>query len=395
MTPGAAPSGAAATRLYVGGYTASSGGHGTGISVFDRGPADEPWRLVQTVEADDPTFLALTEGALHAASETTAGRVLSYTIGAGVLTAASAAASGGMAPCHVLRDPASGALVVANYGAGTIGVLSDDPSDPARVTRVLALPVGHGPVLDRQDHPHAHQITFTPWGTLLVSDLGTDRVFELTIDPVTLDPSIVATHALPSGSGPRHFAWLPGTGGSGSGGSGSGGSGSGVLGAVGSTTGDASAGSGARLVIAGELDGRVHVLARRADGALVVDHSVPAYAEGATTPSTSADATDEALLSHVEVRALDDGTPVVYVAVRGRDTITVLARGADGRLAVRAEVPCGGHWPRHFAVDAGSLYVANQLSDDVTVLPLDPVSGIPGPVAARIRLGSPSCVLFA
>jgi 6-phosphogluconolactonase len=160
------------TRLYVSAYTPTSGGKGPGITVFDRAASDALWHAVQVVEADDPSFLALSEGALHAVSETTEGRVLSFTISAGDLVGASVAASGGAAPCHIIHDPASGALVVANYTAGTFAVLSAEPSDPARVARVLALPAGRGPVADRQGGPHAHNITPTPWGTLIVSDLG-------------------------------------------------------------------------------------------------------------------------------------------------------------------------------------------------------------------------------
>lgn len=340
-----------ATRLYVGGYTATSGGKGAGITVFDRADPQSQWRAVQVVEADDPSFLTLTEGALHAVSETTEGRVLSYTVSAGELVLASVAASGGTAPCHVIHDPASGALVVANYTAGTFGVLSADASDPARVTRVLPLPVGRGPVLDRQGEPHAHNVIPTPWQTLLVSDLGSDRVFEVRVDPVTLEPSFVSAHALPAGSGPRHFAWY-----------------------------------GDLLLLTGELDGRLHVLSHD-DSGFTVDYSVAAY-----DPAVSR-GNGETWLSHVETSGSR-----VYVAVRGRDTITVLAPGDDGRLAVLAEVPSGGSWPRHFALDGegpgAALYVANQLSDTVSVLPLDE-AGVPGEATLQIQLGSPACVVFS
>ncbi|GAA4267251.1 lactonase family protein [Frondihabitans peucedani] len=336
-----------ARRLYVSGYTPTSGGTGAGITVFDRPAGDADWRAVQVVEADDPSFLVLTEGALHAVSETTEGRVLSYTVSAGELVASSVAASGGAAPCHIALDPASGALVVTNYTAGTFAVLSADASDPARLSRVLALPVGRGPVLDRQGEPHAHNVTPTPWGTVLVSDLGTDRFFEVRVDPVTLEPSYLRAYAMPAGSGPRHFAW-----------------------------------HGEQLLITGELDGRLHVLSHSDDG-FAVDYSVAAYDTG--RPG------GEALLSHVESVG-----GLVYVAVRGRDTITVLApsEAAGGRLSVLAEVPCGGSWPRHFALDGGALYVANQLSHTVAVLPLDE-RGVPGAPTVQIELGSPACVLFA
>jgi 6-phosphogluconolactonase len=336
-----------ATRLYIGGYTASSGGTGPGITVFDRDTVESPWRAVQVVEVDDPSFLAVTDGAVHAVSETNEGRLLSFTVSAGSLVAASQAATGGAAPCHVVVDPASGALVVANYTDGTLAVLSADASDPARVARVVALPVGRGPVVDRQERPHAHQVTPTPWGTVLISDLGTDRLLEYRIDPVTLEPELRGTHPMPSGAGPRHVAWL-----------------------------------GDRLVVTGELDGRLHVLTHGERG-FRIDHSVAAY--DTATPGAGA------LLSHVDVQGSR-----VYVAVRGRDTISVLQESAatPGRLALVAEVPSGGRGPRHFALTPGAIYVANQDSGTVSVLPLDPETGVPGAATLQIESGSPACVVL-
>ena len=47
---------------------------------------------------------------------------------------------------------------------------------------------------------------------------------------------------------------------------------------------------------------------------------------------------------------------------------------------------CGGDWPRHLALDrAGErLYVANQRSGTVARLPIDPATGVPGPVAGTL-----------
>ena len=344
-SPASPASAAAPHRLYIGSYTASSGGSGTGITVLERSAPGSPWQAVQTVEADDPSFLVATEGALHAVSETTEGRVLSYTVSAGQLVAASSAAAGGAAPCHVHHDPASGALVVASYVGGTVGVLSSDPSHPSRVVRTLALPFGHGPVLERQERPHAHQVVATPWGTTLVSDLGTDRLVEIVVDPISLDPEVVAVHPLPSGAGPRHLAWL----------------------------------DDGRLVAVGELDARLHVL-RRVEGKLVLDHSIEVFEGAASSPGV--------LPSHL---AVDAGR--VYVATRGRDTISVFTVGDDDRLRLLGESSCGGRWPRHFAITPGVLYVANQGSDTVAVLPLDPETGVPGEPVDVFSLGSPACIV--
>lgn len=339
-------------RVYVGCYTASSGGRGEGVSVLERAAPGQPWGVIQVAAVDDPSWVVLTEGELHAASETAAGRVVSFTISGGDLVPASVAASGGAAPCHVELDAPSGALVVTNYTAGTFAVLSADGLDPARVARVLPLPALKGPSLfpDRQEGPHAHSSTSTPWGTVLVSDLGADCLYEVRIDPTTVEPSFVAAHAMPAGSGPRHLAWL-----------------------------------GERLLVAGELDGRVHVL-DRVDEKLVLTQSVEAY-DGSTALGSG-----EVLLSHIVAEG-----DRVYVAVRGRDSIVMLTASPEGVLSLAAEVPCGGRWPRHFAiVDSGSLgreiLVANQLSDSLTTLPLTGATGAPGPVSATISTGSPSCI---
>jgi 6-phosphogluconolactonase len=339
-------------RFYLGCYTASSGGHGEGVTVFERPSADQAWTAIEVAPVDDPSFIALTEGELHATSETAAGRLVSFTIAGGDLVPASIAASGGMAPCHVVLDPSSGALVVTNYMAGTFAILSADALDRARVARVLPLPPGGGPVADRQEGPHAHSSTPTPWGTVLVSDLGTDHVYEVRVDPTTLEPTFVAAHTLPAGTGPRHFAWL-----------------------------------GEQLLVAGELDGRIHVLSRSGD-VFTLDQSV-SVVDPTLTPSPGS---GEVYLSHVEAHA-----GRVYAAIRGRDTIAVLEpRVTDGRtrLALVAEVPCGGRWPRHFAIAGAELYVANQLSDTISILPLDPATGVPGAATALIETGSPACIVF-
>lgn len=133
---------------------------------------------------------------------------------------------------------------------------------------------------------------------------------------------------LPAGMGPRHLAFSSG-----------------------------------RCYVAGELDARVLVL----DGP-----AAPASrTEGLNYPS------------HIEVR--DD---LVYVGNRGPNTISVL-RAAD--LSPVAEVPSGGDWPRHFAIDGDRMWVANQNSGGVAVFTLK--DGVPEPTGEVLEVKSPSCVL--
>ncbi|ROP74729.1 beta-propeller fold lactonase family protein [Curtobacterium sp. PhB115] len=362
--------------LLVGSYTATGGGNATGISIVDDGVA----RTVAVL--DDPSFLAVSGDRVYAVSETNDGGVSAFRLQGGALEHLWDAASGGDAPCHVRVDP-SGALVVTNYVSGTVTAISlaaaesysasvlasdgvvlqgsgasgsgasgsgvhgdaDRLDVPARAVAVEVLPDASGPVVDRQESPHAHQSVATPDGTVLVADLGGDALheFRVAVSPdgvPTIEP--LRVHHVAPGVGPRHLAWFDGD-----------------------------------LFVAGELDGAVHRLRRDASGSFVVV---------ATTPTFEGDV-GESLLSHIEV----DDAGLVYVAVRGRDLIVVLD-AADGGLSLVGAASCGGVWPRHFARVPGYVLVANEQSDAVAVLPLGE-DGVPGDAVEQIPVGTPTCIV--
>jgi 6-phosphogluconolactonase len=364
------------TRLLVGSYTATSGGHATGISLVDGASASAA--DVRTVAIlDDPSFLALSGDRLYAVSETEDGGVHAFRFDGGALEHLWESTSGGDAPCHVRVDP-SGTLIVTNYTSGTVTAIDLEAAEthaasvlgsdavvlghggehraavPGASVATEVLPDVEGPVVDRQEGPHAHQSIAAPDGTVLVADLGGDAIHEFRVTvtaagaagaagPAASAPSfeVVRVHRVAPGVGPRHMAWHAGD-----------------------------------LIVAGELDGVVHRLRRDASGAFASVASAPAF-DGSV---------GETLLSHIEVH---DG--LVYVAARGRDTIAVFDP-ADGGLTRIAEVPCGGSWPRHFAFADGRLFVANQLADGIAVLPLGE-DGVPGAVESVIPVGSPTCIL--
>ncbi|MFG1944654.1 lactonase family protein [Nonomuraea sp. NPDC048826] len=164
---------------------------------------------------------------------------------------------------------------------------------------------------------------------LHVSDLGTDQIRRYTLEGEALEPI-----ALPPGTGPRHFAF-----------------------------------AGPVLYVAGELDGTVTRLAPGDDGIRV----------------RASTAVTENAPSHLELAG-----DLVYVANRGPDTISVL-RADD--LSQVAEVPSGGHWPRHFAIDGDRMYVANQYAGNVVEFAL--TDGVPEPTGEVIEVESASCVLPA
>ncbi|KQO61457.1 lactonase family protein [Curtobacterium sp. Leaf261] len=371
-------------RLFVGAYTSTSGGHSTGISFIeprDRTAARDAtaFRVSTAAVVDDPSFIVVTDDRLYAVAETESGSVHAFGRAGAALELLWSAPSGGDAPCH-LRLDGSGTLVVTNYSSGTVGALaSRRPTTTSERTSTTgertgtavgrtstaSLPAATGPVLDRQDGPHAHQSVAAPDGDVLVSDLGGDAIHRFHLAEDTdggrrFEP--VTRYPLAPGVGPRHMAWW-----------------------------------GDDLIVAGELDGRVHRLRPDGTGALV-----PVESAATSTPAAEGDddaiaeaatvtgSTGESYLSHIEVT--DAG--LVYVAVRGRDTIAVL--DATGPLTLVAEVDCGGAWPRHFALvdtdDGPVIVVANERSDALAVLPLG-ADGLPGAPITQIPVGSPTCVV--
>lgn len=356
-------------RCFVGSYTASSGGHAAGISVVrasDHAAAGAGGLAASTAAViDDPSFLALEGDRLYAVSETSEGSLHAFAWNGTALDHRWDAPTGGDAPCHVRVS--SGVLLSTNYMSGSVAALPVALADervaaaramlgdhlgtghgtetatrlPADLVHVQELPSTNGPVADRQDGPHAHQTLPTPWGTVLIADLGGDTLHEVQIRPDgTIEP--LTAHSLAPGVGPRHMVW-----------------------------------SGQSLFVTGELDGRVHRLERDPSGRMIDVASIDAVDGG----------THQALLSHIDI----DEAGHLFVAVRGADTIVVFDT-ADGRLAHVGSAPSGGTWPRHFARVSDYLLVANERSDLVSVLPLGP-AGVPGRPVAQIPVGSPTCVL--
>lgn len=337
-------------------------------------------RLAATTPS--PSFLALTapvppgNGAtrtLYAVGEAQEGTISAFDVTQdGTLRRLGAAVpTGGDSPCHVLARP--GEVLVANYGDGVLAVVptADDGALTGPARRYGH--AGTGPDTDRQEGPHAHFVADDGEGGVLVVDLGTDELRRH--DPAAPEgtpPEVVAT--FPPGTGPRHLAPLP----------------------------------GGHLVVVGELDAALFVLAPAGDGR---------YDVVARYPVTFAAAPDggRSFPSHVEVTP--DGARVV-VGVRGADVLAVHAvepgpDGAPPRLRHLADSPVGGTWPRHLAVllpvsgeepTHDLVVVANQQDDPLTagegpssnlaLLRVRRSDGL-GEVLDVLALPAPACVVEA
>ncbi|MFG3039540.1 lactonase family protein [Streptomyces sp. NPDC048330] len=338
------------TRAYIGSFT-SGGGRGVLAADVD----EETGALTVTGGSDavpDPSFLALAGPVLHAVSETRDGAVAAFDVTGPVpLPLGSPVPVGGAAPTHLAL--AGGHLLTANYTSGSVTALPLAEDGTARAAAAVLTHEGSGPVADRQRGPHAHQVLPDPSGRWVVSvDLGTDSVRICALDPVSGALTLHGETRLRPGTGPRHLAFHP---------------------------------AGTHAYVLNELEPTLTVCRwDAADGVLEPLGETAVVPEGAAEPSYPS-----------EVVVAPDGR-FLWVAVRGDDTLAVLALDADGASAVlAATVPCGGTWPRDLALAPSGrhLYAANERSGDVTWFTLDPESGVPAR-AGSVEAPAASCVVF-
>ncbi len=252
--------------------------------------------------------------------------------------------TGGGLPCYLTVDPDARYLVVTNYGPGSVATFALDVDGRPTGRVDLVAHKGSGPHPERQEGPHAHQVTFTVDGAFVV-DLGLDSIFRYRLDPSTgtlTGGDVVAS--LPPGTGPRHAAVAP----------------NGIV------------------YLVGELAATVTAL-----------RSGPQEWEALGSVPTTTALPESAMPSDIAVSP--DGR-WLYVANRGPATIAVFSLD-DAVPRLVGEVPTGGSWPRHFVQVESFLYVANQLSHTVAVFHVDPATGMPSPTGDVLATPSPTCLL--
>ena len=322
------------------------GSYGSGISLFARDGAR--LEFVDRLDVPAPSFLVAEPGGrvLYAVDELTDPSVASFEVlDGGRLRELSRQPTGGAAPCHLLRHPA-GYLLAANYGSGSVAVHPIGADGTLGPLVDLVQHAGSGPHPERQQGPHAHEVRLAG-DLVVVVDLGLDRLIGYRLDPATGRLSVAAdpfarTHP---GAGPRHAVAHP----------------------------------NGRWYVAGELDSTIAVF--DPDPSTGVLHEVAALPSTAGPPSFPASI------------ALSADRARLYVSNRGADTIATFAVDGLGDLTPVDEVPCGGSWPRHFAIVDDVMFVANERSDSVVSFALDAATGLPRPTGDRVTLGSPTCVL--
>lgn len=344
-------------------------GPGLGIQVADwDSGTGKIGPLELAAEIASPTFLALSRRGgstfLYAVSEIDSpqANVSAFEVvtGSRKLRMLNQVETGGPGPTHLSVSPDGRTVVVANYGGGSVSsfpVNSDGSLKPAVSHEQYK---GSGPYRGRQDAPHAHSAVVTRDGrSVLVNDLGLDRIFVYELDPATsvMRPARVPYWSAKPGSGPRHIAFSP---------------------------------AGDLVYSTDELTSMVDVLRWNAAG-----RTLSFLGSASTLPPDFAP--NKAFVGEVAVSR--DGKNVYAGNRVADDTIAVFATDArqPGSLRTVQLAPSGGVNCRHITLDPSDrwMIVSHQKSKDLTVLARDRATGkLSGPVQA-VPAPSPMCVVFA
>lgn len=354
-------------QVYVGTYTRREDhvdGHAAGIHWCAFDPESGALTLLETAAAGvNPSFLALGPDGrtLYAVNETSDGPNNEGTVSAlrldetGRPTPLNAQPSGGRGPCHIAVDPSGEFAFVANYGSGTVAALRLLSEGQLGGLTDIVEHGGSGPNSARQEGAHAHMVLPGPGGFVYAVDLGADRVlaYRLNRQWGTLHAAEQPWAALPPGSGPRHLAFDP---------------------------------AGRFAYVLAELKPSITVLRiDAATGGLALVHTLALPVTGSKGNVLGG-----------EVQCSADGC-FVYASLRGEDLIvTCAADPGTGALEIVGRTPTGGKTPRFIALAPGGrfLLAANQDSDTVVSLPLDPATGVPAAEGTVTELPTPVCIVF-
>ena len=350
-------------RFYLGTYTDKAGSRGiyTGTLDADTGHLG---KLELAAAVPSPSFLALTPDGkfLYANTPVNGGSVAAFRVETnGQLTALNTLPAGG-GGCHVAVDATGRNVFVANYSSGSLTSFhtKTDGSLAAEISRLRL--TGSGPNAERQNHPYLHSSYVDVANRhLFACDLGSDNVWIFNLDAGSgkLTPANPPAAKVPPGSGPRHLAFSP----------------------------DERFAS-----VNGEMGMNVTVFAHDAATATLT---------AIQTVSTLPPEVNPTGMTTAEIFYHPSGKWLYVsnrdVAGKGRDSLTMLAVGADGRLTRRQNFPAAVKIPRGFALDARGrwLIVGGQQDNQIAVLKVDAATGELSATGQTANVGAPVCVIFA
>jgi len=221
--------------------------------------------------------------------------------------------SGG--PAHLLVDLDNNLAYTANYGGGTVTVVSIEDGKLDKVVQVLE----YGPGC--RDHPHPHHVV-RKGDRVWVVDLGCDSIYHYTVQERRLVQTGV-TH-VEAGAGPRHM----------------------VL-------------DGALAYVACEVKNYVLVFQVNTTS-------------GELTQIQQLQLSDAPTNYGAEILVAGD---FVYASSRGVGGVSVF-RKLGNQLAKIQELALAGTWPRSIAIKDNIMLAADQKGDSLQIISIDIKSGL-------------------
>jgi 6-phosphogluconolactonase len=365
---------------YVGTYTSAvdGGANGEGIFLLEMNPTNgELSQPTLAAKTRNPSWISIhpSRKYLYAINEITDyegknGSVSAFELDetSGSLTALNTVSSGGAGPAHMSIDASGRYVFVANYVGGSIAVLPilaggslgsavDVHQDSGSLGSMHATDAPKGSfAISGHDAPHAHMIAADPHNKFVVStDLGQDRIyiyrFNSATGKLTLSDGTPVV-SLPSGDGPRHFAFHP---------------------------------NGHWMYSLQEEASTIAFFHFDPDaGALTVQQTISALPAGFAGTSFA---------SEIQISA--DGK-FLYSANRLHDSISVFSIAANGTPELIGETSTMGDYPRYCRIDptGNFVYSCNQRSDSITSFRIDRHTGLLTFTGRYTPVGSPAIITF-
>lgn len=363
--------------LYVGSYTRAAAEEGAtgelGISVFAVDSSTGALTLIQTIESDNPSFVALdpsqrflyavNENADYAGAEDGSVEAFAIDPATGELTLLNRQSSGGPIPAHLAVDPTGDHLVIANYiGMNYVVLPINDDGSLSPVSGSVDN-TGSGPNAERQEAPHPHATLFDPGGNFIATaDLGIDKVQIFDLNEAAGELELVSEVSTAPGAGPRHVAFNP---------------------------------DGTILYVLNELDATIVAYA--------YDAATGTIGEEIQTVSTVPDPF-EGTKSTAEIFVHPSGR-FLYSSNRGQPDSTTPEGDAIVAWTVNAdtgELTLIGHTiddievPRNFAIDPTGtwLYAANQEGNSIVQFEINQETGELTPTGNVVETPKPVALVF-